>query len=330
MTQPPNPPGEYPPPSGGFPPPDQGYPPPGGYPPPPGGYPAPPGGYPPAPGGYPPPPPGWGYPPPGGYPPPPPGGYPPPPPAYGGYAPPPPGFGPPGPVYSIGEALNWAWQKFTRNAVPLLVATLIAGLILAVFNTISSQVLQAVSPEAFTTVDSGDGLIESTTRTITGSGIAVLTLSTLVQLVISGVIASAYYGGLLDIANGQQVTVGSFFRPRNVVSVVVASVIVGILTVLGLMLCIIPGVIVGLLTVFTTVAIVDRNLSPIDGIRASIAVAKTNLGKVFLAWLVSTALLVVGALLCGVGLLVAAPVAYLFLVYTYRKLGGGSVAPATV
>jgi len=30
-----------------------------------------------------------------------------------------------------------------------------------------------------------------------------------------------------------------------------------------------------------------------------------------------------------VGLLVTAPVAYLFLVYTYRRLSGGSVAPAT-
>ena len=49
-----------------------------------------------------------------------------------------------------------------------------------------------------------------------------------------------------------------------------------------------------------------------------------------LAWLTSLALLFIGALLCGVGLLVTAPLAYLFLVYTYRKLSGGSVAPAAV
>ena len=41
------------------------------------------------------------------------------------------------------------------------------------------------------------------------------------------------------------------------------------------------------------------------------------------------ALHLVGFLLCGVGLLVTIPVAYLFLVYTYRRLSGGSVAPAT-
>jgi uncharacterized membrane protein len=80
---------------------------------------------------------------------------------------------------------------------------------------------------------------------------------------------------------------------------------------------------------FTTVAIVDRNLSPIDGIRASIDIVKANFGSVLLAVLTFLALIFVGVLFCGVGLLVTAPVAYLFLVYTYRRLSGGSVAPAT-
>ena len=316
MTTPPTPTGDYPPPGGYPPPPQGGYPPPGEYPPPPPGwgYPPPPqGGYPPPPGAYPPP--GWGYPPP------PQGGWAPPP--QGGWAPPPPGYGAPGPSYSIGDALTWAWQKFARNAVPLLVATLVFGLLLIVLNMLSSQLLQAVSPEASTVTEIGDSLLESTTRAISGAGIAALILSSLVQIVVSGVVASAYYGGLVDIANGQPVTVGSFFRPRNVVSVVIASLIVGILTGIGVVLCILPGLLVTVFTLFSTVAIVDRNLSPIDGIKASIDITKAHFGKLLLAWLMSVALLAVGALLCGVGLLVTAPLAYLFVVYTYRTLSGG-------
>ncbi len=38
-------------------------------------------------------------------------------------------------------------------------------------------------------------------------------------------------------------------------------------------------------------------------------------------------MVVVGALACGVGLLVAAPVAALIMVYAYRKLSGGQVVP---
>ena len=320
MTQPPNPddhpqPGGYPPaPQGDYSPQD-GYPPPGSYPPPQGGYPPPPQG------GYPPPPPGWGYPPP-------PGAYPPPPPAAGGYYPPPPGAG--RPAFSVGDALTWAWNKFSKNAVPLLVATLVYGLIVIVLSSLVGPLLRAVSPETFTAYDTADGLVETSTMSLTGAGIAVLLLSNLVQLVVTSVMGSAYFSGLLDIANGQQVSIGSFFRPRSVGSVVVAALIVSVVASIGLLLCILPGLIVMVLAWFTTVAIVDRNLSPIDGIKASIDIVKRNFGQVLLVWLLSTLITVVGALLCGVGLLVAAPVAYLMQVYAYRKLSGGTVAPATV
>ena len=312
MTQPPNP-GEYPPPSPGSP----GAAPHGGYgaPPPPPGW-----GYPPPPGAYPPPPPG-GYPPlPGGYPPPPPPG--------GGYAPPPPGYGVS--RYSIGEGLSWAWQKFTKNPVPLIVATLVFWLIGVALNYLLGLATDAVSPETITAYDSGDGLIETTTRITTGAGLAVFLLGAVVQILVKGAIASAGYGGLLDIANGDKVSVGSFFRPRNIVAVVVAALIVDILTIFGLVLLILPGLAVLLFTWFSAVAIVDRNLSPIDGIRASFDIVKANFGQVLLAALTFLALQLVGLLLCVVGLLVTIPVAYLFMVYTYRKLSGGTVAPVTV
>ncbi len=312
MTQPPNP-GEYPPPSPGSP----GAAPHGGYgaPPPPPGW-----GYPPPPGAYPPPPPG-GYPPP-------PGGYPPPPPPGGGYAPPPPGYGVS--RYSIGEGLSWAWHKFTKNPVPLIVATLVFWLIGVALNYLLGLATDAVSPETITAYDSGDGLIETTTRITTGAGLAVFLLGAVVQILVKGAIASAGYGGLLDIANGDKVSVGSFFRPRNIVAVVVAALIVDILTIFGLVLLILPGLAVLLFTWFSAVAIVDRNLSPIDGIRASFDIVKANFGQVLLAALTFLALQLVGLLLCVVGLLVTIPVAYLFMVYTYRKLSGGTVAPVTV
>jgi uncharacterized membrane protein len=230
--------------------------------------------------------------------------------------------------YSVGEGLSWAWNKFTKNAVPLVVATLVFALITVVLSVLTQGLMQAVSPETFTAFESGDDIIETTTRTLTGGGIVVQILSSILLTLVGGAIASAYYGGLLDIANGQPVTIASFFRPRNFVSVIVASLIVGILTSIGLALCILPGLIVVFFTWFTTVAIVDRNLSPVDGIRASIDIVKNNFGPALLAALTAFGLLLVGSLLCGVGLLVTAPVAYLFGVFTYRRLSGGSVAPA--
>ena len=322
-----------PPPPGGYPPPGQGgYPPQGqqgGYPPPP-----PPGGYPPPPqqGGYPPPPPPSGYPPPphqGGYPPPPPGapGYPP---APGGYPPAgPPGYGGAQP-YNVGEAFSWAWNKFTKNAGPLIIATLVYGLILIVLQVIVNLVQAAVSPGVSDYSSSGSGFSYSWSTTSMGlGGILISIVGWFVSLIVGAAIQSGYISGVLDIANGQQVSVGSFFRPRNIGQVIIAGLIVGVITTIGFILCIIPGVIASIMLVFTVVALLDRNLSPVDAVKTSFELSKANFGNVFVTWLAMVATAFVGALLCGVGLLVAVPVAALILVYAWRRLSGGQVAPLT-
>jgi uncharacterized membrane protein len=318
MTDQPPPPGNYPPP------------PPGGYPPPP-----PPGGYPPPPppGGYPPPPPPGGYPPPppGNYPPPPPGGYPPPPPGQGFQSATGPGWGGPGggAPYSVGDAFSWAWNKFSKNAVPLIVATLVYGLVLVVLQTIINLVSAAVSPPDYSSYGS-DGIGFSFAYSMTGAGsIIVSIIGWLLSLIVGAALQSAYIGGVLDIANGQQVSVGSFFTPRNIGNVIIAGLIVGIVTTIGLFLCVIPGLIASIMLMFTVVALLDRNLSPVDAVKASFDLSKNNFGNAILAWLVLVVTVFVGALLCGVGLLVAAPVATLFLVYTYRVISGAQVAPLT-
>jgi hypothetical protein len=229
----------------------------------------------------------------------------------------------------VGEALSWAWQKFSRNAVPLMVATLIFGLISILAFVLVKVAVAAALPEAITGFGTTDGP-RGIAGIFTGGGIAAQILTLIALAPVSGAIASARYGGLLDIANGRPVTIASFFRPRNVGPVIIASLIVEVASSIGLALCLLPGIIVGLFTWFTYVAIVDRNLSPINGIRASIDIVKNNFGPSLLAALTAFGLLLAGGLACGVGLLVASPVVYLFGVYTYRKLSGGTVAPATV
>jgi uncharacterized membrane protein len=331
---PPPPPGGYPPPQqGGYPPPPQrgGYPPP----PPPSGYPPPQqGGYPPPPqhGGYPPPPPPSGYPPPhqqGGYPPPPQGG--------GGYQQAPGGYpaaGAPGyggaQPYSVGEAFSWAWNKFTKNAAPLIIATLVYGLIMVVLQVIVNLVQAAVSPGVSDYTSSGSGFSYSWSTTSMGlGGILISIVGWFVSLIVGAAIQSGYISGVLDIANGQEVSVGSFFRPRNIGQVIIAGLIVGVITTIGFFLCIIPGVIASIMLIFTIVALLDRNLSPVDAVKTSFELSKANFGNVFVTWLAMVATAFVGALLCGVGLIVAVPVAALILVYAWRRLSGGQVAPLT-
>jgi uncharacterized membrane protein len=304
----------------------------------------PPGNYPPQPppgGGFPPPPPPGGYPPPqppqppqGGYPPPPPpgGGYPPPPPPQGGAYPPPapggPGFGGAQP-YNVGEALSWAWNKFSKNAAALIVPTLVYGVILGVLYGITYGVATALAPAPETSYTSTDTGVSYSYSSGMGAGsIVVMIIGYVVLLVVGAVVQSAYISGLLQMADGRPVAIGDFFKPRNVGAVIVATIIMGVLTAVG-SLCIIGGIIVALFLMFTVVALLDRNLSPIDAVKASFDIVKDNIGNAIVAYLVMAVILLVGAIVCFVGLIVAGPVAGLFEVYTYRRLTGGQVAPLT-
>jgi uncharacterized membrane protein len=321
-----------PPPGGGYPPPPPG----GGYPPPP-----PPGGYPP------PPPPGGGYPPPP--PPPPGGGYPPPPQAPGGYQAPPPtqqahfpqqqggypgqgGYPPPGgpgypgaQAFNVGEAFSWAWNKFSKNAAALIVPALVYLVIVSIIGGATWGLAALLAPE--TTVDSY-GYSYSYQASFGFASILVLIVGYLILMVVAAAIQSAYLGGLLDIANGQPVTIGSFFKPRNVGSMIIATLIIGVAAGI-LSFCFIGGIAVAFFTLFAPLIIVDRNTPPIDAIKQSFEIAKNNIVPVILTLLVVYAIVAVGAIACLIGLIVAVPVAALFEVYAYRKITGGHVAPLT-
>jgi uncharacterized membrane protein len=200
------------------------------------------------------------------------------------------------------------------------------GLILVVLNFIIQAASAAVAPDDATSYTS-DGTSFAFSYSVSGpASIIVAIIGWIVMVVVGAAIQSAYISGVLDIANGQQVTYGSFFKPRNVGNVIIAGLIVGILTSIGLALCVIPGLVVMIFTLFTIVALLDRNLSPVDAIKASFDVAKAKFGQVLLTWLVMAVVAIIGAVLCGVGLLVAIPLVALIEVYAWRRLSGGGVA----
>ncbi|WP_120314003.1 hypothetical protein, partial [Mycobacterium alsense] len=277
------------------------------------GYGAPPP--PPPPPGYGAPPPGYGAPPPGyGAPPP---GYPPQP-GYGGDP-----FGQQRPPFSVGEAFSWAWGKFTQNAMPLVVSVLIYGV---VFGACYALIPLGTNMGTTTTITDADGRIV-TTGNISGAGWAVMVVGYLLVYAVGIFAQSAFLSGCFEIADGRPVSIGSFFKPRNLGTVIVAAIIVGILTSIGSFFCIIPGLVVGIFAQFVIPFIIDRSQGVIDALKSSFTTVSSNFANALLSWLVQVAAVLVGALACGVGVVVGGPIAALVLIYTYRKLSGAQVAP---
>jgi uncharacterized membrane protein len=317
--------------AGGYPPPRYG--PPSGPPPP--GYGPPPG--PPHPGYGPPsgpPPPGYG-PPPG---PPPPAGYggPPPPPGYGpqpGY-PAPPGYPPsPGHGFDIGDAFSWAWNKFSKNAGPLIVALLVYFVIGAVLHGVLYVLLGGTHSQ----VVNADAGPSSFPTGLDAVGAVVLEI---VVFFFSIFVQAAFLSGALDLADGRPVGIGSFFKPRHFGTVIGTALLLGFIAAVldlpsfygGTLVYLLTHLALLLFTLFTLFSIAfstDHNLHAFAALKASFTTVRSNLGSTLLSLIVQFLAVLVGAILCGVGLIVAVPVALLIQVYTYRALSGGAIAPPT-
>ncbi len=315
----------------------------GGYPPPP-NYGTPPPGYggQPTPGygqqGGPPPaaprhaaPPGYGAPPaapPAGYGPPA-GGYPPPQQGYGG----PPGGpagGPPGapmaPQFSVGDALTWAWNKFTQNLVALIVPVLVYLAAIGVLAGVTWGVALALSDNTTSTYTDGYGQTYTVASAQMGpAAFAVLAVGYLAVFAVALYMQAGLVSGSLDVADGKPVTIGTFFKPRNLGPVLLTMLLVVAGTLIG-SICIIPGIVFAFLAIYAFQFTIDRSLSPIDSVKASIAMFRSNLGGALLSLLAQSAVVAVGEAACGIGIIAAIPVSMLIQTYTYRKLSGGQVA----
>src|ERR1700744_2941557 len=277
-----------------------------------------------------------GNPNPGDYPPPP--GYRPPPGPPPGYGPPPgkpqPGYGPPpGSGFSIGEAWAWAWNKFKKNLGPLVLAALVYGVIGVIVHGLVFVLLGGATTDT-TNVDGDYGASFQA-----GLGTVGTLVLSIVTFVFGIFVQAGFLSGGLDLADGRPVTVGSFFQPRKFGTVVLAgallSVISSVLDLLslpGLMFALLSYVLITVFTffaLFTIAFATDRGLAPIDALKASFTTVRTHVGETLVSYLVQGLLVVVGILACGVGILATGPIAVLIQVYTYRRLSGGPIAPAT-
>lgn len=103
-----------------------------------------------------------------------------------------------------------------------------------------------------------------------------------------------------------------------------ATLVVGIFIAIGMLACVIPGLVVGAMYLFTYLFIADRKMEFWPAMQASRAIVKQNyLGFTFF-FVTLILLTVVGAALCGVGLLVTLPLCFASVNAAYRDLVGES------
>ncbi|MFC4374315.1 hypothetical protein ACFO5K_09390 [Nocardia halotolerans] len=221
-----------------------------------------------------------------------------------------PGYQPAGPNLSVGNALGYAWDKFKNNAVVWVAIVLIAFLIQVALNLIFGQ-------GNTTDTDYDDGVSF-------GFGIWQF-IGTVVSTIVGYLISAAFVRGALHEIDGRKPTFGDFFQFTKVGAVILAGLLVGLATGIGLLLCILPGIVIAFFTWWTMQFVIDRDQDPVSAIKSSFSAISSNAGPLLLLALALFGINVVGALLCGIGLLVTIPLTIIASTYAYRLVVGGTV-----
>jgi len=108
-----------------------------------------------------------------------------------------------------------------------------------------------------------------------------------------------------------------FFVPT-----LVASLVIGLLVGCGTLLCIIPGLVLAAMFEFTYLFIVDKRMDFWPAMQASHAVVKSDYFGFTMFLLLMGLVVILGALCCIVGLLVAFPVTIAAVTVAYKEIVG--------
>lgn len=260
-------------------------------------------------------------------------GAPPPPPPAGGYGapPPPPGGGygapPTGPSgdWSVGNALNYGWAKFQANMSQIIIAgvILVVGIaILEVLGIIIRNIL--VSPAECHFNDNGNLVCSD------GTGFFVSLLASAIMgflfFLVAQIIGAGIIRGSLDITEGRPFTTATVFKTDKIGPVVITSLITTVIVSVGFLLCYLPGIVAAFFLQFSLYFLMDKDLAPMDAIKASFNLVKDNIGNVIIWYIVGGLVALVGFVLCLVGAIFTIPIVLIGTAYTYKKLTGQTVA----
>ena len=109
---------------------------------------------------------------------------------------------------------------------------------------------------------------------------------------------------------------------RLLLKYTLASILSGLIVLGGFILLIIPGIIFSMKLMLVPYFVIDKELGPIEAIKASWNATKGNLSEIILLGVLNFLVIIAGILALFIGLIWAIPTAMVATAYAYRKLSG--------
>jgi uncharacterized membrane protein len=157
-------------------------------------------------------------------------------------------------------------------------------------------------------------------------------LETIVMIVVGTLVSMGYTAlSLKAYDDPMLVNVSDLWHPSPFITFFAVSVLVGIVTLIGLILLVVPGIIAMLMFFFAKIIVIDRNVGPIGAMEESMRLTKGNRWELFVLLLAVIVINIIGALCFFVGLVITIPVTMLASIAAYRALqhAVGDTTPVT-
>lgn len=217
--------------------------------------------------------------------------------------PPPPPPPPPGQPYgggagaapvSVGEAVSYGWAAYWKNVGPMIVIAVVIVAIEIVFSLIGTATDSVFFQIVFNLIGWLLGLF----------------------------LALGWFRVALEVTQGRRPEVGDVFRAEGYGPYIVASIVFGIGFFIGLLLCVIPGIIFAVVFGFYGFVAAERGntVRPMETLQRAADITRGYRWQLFGLAIVLALINLVGALLCGVGLLFTLGITIIAWAYTYRRL----------
>lgn len=133
----------------------------------------------------------------------------------------------------------------------------------------------------------------------------------------------------LRFCDGERPTIGDLFSGFPLLpQYIVATIVVMVAVLVGLILLIVPGIIIALQLFFYEYHIVDEEAGPFEALRRSSAITRGAKWDLFLFLLVLTGINILGALALLIGLFVTVPLSAIAMAYAFRQLAASAEVPA--
>ena len=246
----------------------------------------------------------------------------------------------PGPApsgYAVGDAFNYGWRKFQQNLAPWLLACLIAIGVVVLLWVLFILIAGAIGLASTTTIETASGGTIYRTDTAGGVGLTIVTIVfTVLSALLGWIISAQFIRAALGVTERGVIDLGIFFKKELLGPVIVAAfllaviqfalAVIGVVPLIGWLIQFIGSIVVTFFAQFYAYFVLDQQQAPMESIKSSFSFVNQHLATIIVLFLASIVAIVIGALLCGIGLFIAIPVTVMAHAYTYRVLRGEPVA----